>query len=203
MSEHFVRQYGDCAMAAAYHELAVQLQDRGQILSDRIPLPPGEITLQDHQIDLETHLQIGEHLYSTINEKQRKVVDYVFKQTPHSDYNCMFIDGPGGTGKTNLYSSLYNLLVGRGKSVICVAWSGIAAMLLPNGRTVHSTFKLPLKIVGGSISSNMKPNSRDASKVRNISFIICGEAPMASKQELEAIAILLLEINRNKFALRR
>ena len=55
-----------------------------------------------------------------------------------------FLQGAGGTGKTFLYRAIYGHL--QGKSVLCVAFSRIAATLLPNGRTAHSQFKIPLYI---------------------------------------------------------
>ncbi|KAK2436868.1 ATP-dependent DNA helicase pif1 [Trifolium repens] len=56
-----------------------------------------------------------------------------------------FIDGPGGTGKTFLYRTIMASLRSRGQIVIATASSGIAATLLPGGRTAHSRFKLPFE----------------------------------------------------------
>lgn len=50
----------------------------------------------------------------------------------------------GGTGKTFLWKSLYASLGLKGKVVLNVASSGIAALLLPGGRTAHSRFSIPL-----------------------------------------------------------
>ena len=65
--------------------------------------------------------------------------------------------GPAGTGKTFLYNCLCSYLRARGKIVLCVASSGIAAQLLPGGRTAHLRFKIPLSnaaITGCNITSN-------------------------------------------------
>jgi len=58
------------------------------------------------------------------------------------------IHGPGGTGKTLLYQCLLNSCEILEFDVVSVAWTGIAAMLLPNGRiySIHSKFKLPLNL---------------------------------------------------------
>ncbi|CAG9825778.1 unnamed protein product [Phaedon cochleariae] len=71
---------------------------------------------------------------------------------PYPYQNLFFIDGPGGTGRT----FLYNCIIGKirrdfGKPIIAVAWTGIAATLLSKGTTVHSAFKLPLKLNEDSI----------------------------------------------------
>ena len=54
-------------------------------------------------------------------------------QTAH-----FYLQGPGGTGKTFLYQTLCYYFRSKGKTVLCVASTGIAALLLPNGRTSHS-----------------------------------------------------------------
>ncbi|KAE9541319.1 hypothetical protein AGLY_004564 [Aphis glycines] len=50
-----------------------------------------------------------------------------------------YVDGPGGTGKTTLYGCLIWSLRNRRRSVLCVAFTGIAASLMDSGMTVHST----------------------------------------------------------------
>ena len=57
---------------------------------------------------------------------------------------AFFLQGPAGTGKTFLYNCLCSHFRAQGKIVLCMASSGIAAQLLPGGRTAHSRFKIPL-----------------------------------------------------------
>jgi hypothetical protein len=57
-----------------------------------------------------------------------------------------FVYGYGGTGKTFLWTNLLNFIRSKGKIDLVVASSGIAALLLPGGRTPHSRFKVPLDI---------------------------------------------------------
>jgi hypothetical protein len=68
------------------------------------------------------------------------------------DPNPYFIDGPGGTGKKFVFKCLINNCIKMGYDVIPVAWTGIAAMLIPGGHTVHSRFKLPLILTDTSVS---------------------------------------------------
>jgi PIF1-like helicase len=56
-----------------------------------------------------------------------------------------FLQGAGRTGKTFLYRALYGHRA-AGKCILCVASSGIAATLLPRGRTAYSQFKIPLSL---------------------------------------------------------
>ncbi|CAN1819977.1 ATP-dependent DNA helicase PIF1 [Linum perenne] len=59
---------------------------------------------------------------------------------------CFFVEGAGGTGKTFLWKVITAKLRSEGKIVLCVASSGIAALLMPGGRTAHSRFHIPIKL---------------------------------------------------------
>lgn len=60
--------------------------------------------------------------------------------------NIFFVDGPGGTGKTFVYSIMLAHVRSQGQIALAVASSGIAALLLKGGRTAHSRFKIPLDL---------------------------------------------------------
>ena len=53
-----------------------------------------------------------------------------------------FLDGPGGTGKIEYSALLLAEIRSEGRLALAVASSGIAALLLPGGRTAHSVFKI-------------------------------------------------------------
>jgi len=60
----------------------------------------------------------------------------------------MFIDAPGGTGKTYLFNAILcatRTLNDEANVALAVAYSGIAATLLLKGRTFHSRFKAPIR----------------------------------------------------------
>lgn len=59
----------------------------------------------------------------------------------------LFIDAPGGTGKTFLLNLLLAKIRARGDIALATASSGIAATLLQGGRTAHSTFKIPIHLM--------------------------------------------------------
>jgi len=67
-----------------------------------------------------------------------------------------FIDGSGGTGKTFLYKALLAKVRSEGMIAIATATLGIAASLLPGGRTVHSRFKIPIKVGDNSVCNFTK-----------------------------------------------
>ncbi|XP_044591981.1 ATP-dependent DNA helicase pif1-like [Cotesia glomerata] len=100
--------------------------------------------------------------------------------------NCIYIDGPGGSGKTFIYTTLCHLLKSQGKVVSTMAYTGIAATLLPNGKTVHKTFGLPVPMFSDS-SSNVKPNSNQGRYLKSVDVFIWDEAPMSPRYSLEII----------------
>ncbi|VAH03632.1 unnamed protein product [Triticum turgidum subsp. durum] len=61
----------------------------------------------------------------------------------HQKSMVFFIDGPGGTGKTYLYKALLAKVRSMGRIAIATATSGIAASIMPGGRTEDDV--LPFK----------------------------------------------------------
>ena len=81
----------------------------------------------------------------------------------------------GGTGKTYLYNGIAAYYRAQGKVVICVATSGIAAVLLDGGQTAHSVFKIPLHITTES-TCRIAINSEIADLIRVAYIVIWDEA---------------------------
>jgi len=113
---------------------------------------------------------------------------------PHGNRSSgFFLQGAAGTGKTFLYNCLCSYLRAEGKIVLCVASSGIAAQLLPGGRTAHSRFKIPLSNALNS-GCNITSSSPLAYMIRNTSLIIWDEVPMQHKSCFEAVNWTLNDI---------
>ena len=55
---------------------------------------------------------------------------------------CFYLDGPGGSGKTYLYNALLKSIEARNAIALPFATTGLAALLMKGGRTVHSGFKV-------------------------------------------------------------
>ena len=60
----------------------------------------------------------------------------------------VFVDAPGGTGKTYLMNLILSTVRSHGHIALATASSDIAATMLTGGRTLHSTFKIPLNVTG-------------------------------------------------------
>ena len=90
-----------------------------------------------------------------------------------------FVDGPGGTRKTFLFRTILATLGKAGHIAIATATSGIAATLLPGGRTAHSRFKIPLT-PDASTTCSINKQSDLAELIRRATIIIWDEAPMVN-----------------------
>ena len=66
-----------------------------------------------------------------------------------------FLDAPGGTGKTFVANALLSFVRANGHVAMPVAASGIAALLLDGGRTVHSRMNL---LQGSAAVLTLLPN---------------------------------------------
>ena len=74
-----------------------------------------------------------------------------------SDHGGLFfVDGPSGTGKTYLYRALLATIHSQNKIVVTTTTSGVAASIMPGGRTAHSRFKIPLTIDNGAFCTFTK-----------------------------------------------
>jgi hypothetical protein len=89
-----------------------------------------------------------------LNERQRVIFDLVETALINKAPLNIFVDGRGGTGKTFLYKAICSLVRSLGKIVIPVAWSGIAAILMPGGQTCHARFGLKVPFERGPNSTS-------------------------------------------------
>ena len=144
--------------------------------------------------------EIGMQQYAQLNDTQKIFVDAVLSaiENDNAEQTCFYIDGPGGSGKIFTYTTLSHLVRGRGKCVSAMAFPGISAILLPEGKTVHKTFGLPVPLYSDS-SSNIKVQSNQGEYLKNVDFFIWDEAPMAPRYALEVADRTLRDMmNNNK-----
>ncbi|POS84034.1 hypothetical protein EPUL_005040, partial [Erysiphe pulchra] len=111
--------------------------------------------------------------------------------------NTFFVQGPAGTGKIFLYTTLCSYFRAKGELVLCVASSGIASLLLPNGRTSHSTFRIPLDCDESS-RCHIPKQSNLAKLLRRTFLIIWDEVTMQPRHHFDAVDRVLQDIRDNK-----
>ncbi|ONM40046.1 hypothetical protein ZEAMMB73_Zm00001d044149 [Zea mays] len=125
-------------------------------------------------------------LKDCLNKEQRAAYDKIMSVVDTDQGGLFFVDGPGGTRKTYLYRVLLATLRSQGKIAVATATSGVAASIMPGGRTAHSRFKIPLTIDDGAVCSFTK-QSGTAELLRKASLIIWDEASMTKRQAVEAL----------------
>lgn len=130
---------------------------------------------------------LGAAQRDSLNPEQREAFNRIFDSVRDHLGKHFFLHGLGGTGKTYLYSTLSHVLRGNAAIVLCVASSGIAALLLPHGRTAHSTFKIPVERLTEDSTCAVSKDSLLASLLRMTSLIIWDEATMLHRYAAEAL----------------
>ena len=95
-------------------------------------------------------------LASSLNLEQRAAYNEILVVVERGDGGVLFVDGPGGIGKTFLYRAMFAKVRSEGKIGIATATSGVAASIMPGGRTAHSRFKIPLSCDDGASCSFTK-----------------------------------------------
>jgi hypothetical protein len=151
---------------------------------------------------LESRLIMDELAYGTtevtellnqLNPYQRHVYTAIESSVLNNSRQTFFVYGYGGTGKTFLWNTLLDSIRNKGKIAVAVASSGIAALLLPGGRTPHSCFRIPLDIQDDSMCA-IKKNTHLAEFIQQTSLIIWDEAPVNHKHCFEAFDRTLRDI---------
>lgn len=140
-----------------------------------------------NDINLHEEIVITEEKYHKLNLRQKNVVDFALRAVDDYSgkyYKCIYIDGPGDSGKTFVYRTLWHLSRSKGKTVCNMAFIGIAATLLPMGKTVHKVLGLSVPLYSDS-SSSIKVQSKEGLYFKYIDVFILDKAPRAPKYGLE------------------
>ncbi|XP_063936287.1 uncharacterized protein LOC108226331 [Daucus carota subsp. sativus] len=189
-------------------ELETLMQKSGKSLRDIDGMPqPNTSLLSDssnrlvnEELDYDTaKLKVQhENLYAALNTCQKVAYEAILKSVENDEGRLFFISGHGGTGKTYLWNTIISNLRSRSQIVLPVATAGIAALLMPNGRTAHSRFHIPLDITAES-TCEIRHGSPLAKLLLKTSLIIWDEAPMTNKFCFEALDKSLRDILRTRF----
>jgi hypothetical protein len=142
--------------------------------------------VEQRQSDLEEQAQLATDCIACLNQDQRAAFEKIMSAFTTRSGEIFFVHGPGGAGKTYLYNTLCYHLCSQGKIVLCVASSGIAAILLKGGRTAHSRFKIPIPCHESSMCGIPK-NTPLAELICVADLVIWDEAPMQHCHIMEAV----------------
>ncbi|KAL5575313.1 hypothetical protein UlMin_017012 [Ulmus minor] len=182
-------------------QLNCMLESMGKNIND-YQIVPYEINLSEDEksmkeINEELTIIVSEQdllAASTLNEQQKYAYDMILQKVFANESAAFFIDGPGGTGKTFLYRAILATIRSKNLIALATASSGVAAGILPGGRTAHSRFKLPLQIED-NITCSVSKQSGLAKWLQLTKLIIWDETPMIDRRAIEALDIMLQDIN--------
>jgi hypothetical protein len=136
--------------------------------------------------DAEEQAVLAAEHEARLNQDQRVAFDKILTAVNAQSGQTFFLHGPGGTGKTYVYNTLCYRLRSQAKIVLCVASSGIAALLLKGGHTAHSTFKIPI-LIHESSTCGIAKKSKHAELICAADLVIWDEAPMQHRHIHEAV----------------
>jgi hypothetical protein len=149
------------------------------------------IIRQDHQA---INQRLANEIKSQLNVDQKACFQTIVNRVTDDPQTAHFyLQGLGGTSKTFLYKTLYYHFHSQGKKVLCVASTGIAGLLLPDGRTSHSQFKIPINLNETSVSTISK-SSLLAAELRKVNLIIWDEVLIQHKYYFEVVHRLFVNL---------
>ncbi|KAJ7198414.1 PIF1-like helicase-domain-containing protein, partial [Mycena haematopus] len=151
------------------------LQETGHFLTDfGMPTPQrdwaaaAENPLVAEQLDYDADEQRAHATenFERMNPEQQLAFNRIINSVDQKQGQLFFLSGAGGTGKTFVYNTLAHHLRGQRSIVLCVASSGIAALLLQGGRTAHSVFKIPIEGLNDESTCSIPKESLRAQLLR-------------------------------------
>ncbi|XP_048322404.2 uncharacterized protein LOC125419898 [Ziziphus jujuba] len=177
------------------------LESMGKTLADYDLL---EFDIDDNDIH-DDNREISEELSIVINDddiacaqslniEQKYAYDQILDNVFSKVLGLFFIDGPGGSGKTFLYKTILAAVRSKGLIALATASSGVAASILPAGRTAHSRFKIPL-VMEEHNTCHVSKQSGLAKLMKDASLIVWDEAPVVKKEAIESLDKMLQDIN--------
>ncbi|CAN1825643.1 ATP-dependent DNA helicase pif1 [Linum perenne] len=132
-------------------------------------------------------------LNSSLNSSQLTAYAAIIESVSKNQGKFFFLHGHGGTGKTFMYNCIISKIRSKGKIVLVVASSGIAATLLPDGVTAHSRFKIPLEVDNLS-TCIVKKGTEVAELLKEATLIVWDEAPMVHRLSFEVVDRTLCDL---------
>jgi ATP-dependent DNA helicase PIF1 len=144
--------------------------------------------------DIDNLLDESETFLRKLNTAQRHAFNVIVNTILNEEQGFYFLSGYGGTGKTFLWNAIITHLRSQRKSVLSVASSGVASLLLAGGHTSHSRFKIPCDDLDDSTTCNIRRGTMLVELIRLASLIIWDEAFMTHRIAFEALDRTLCDL---------
>jgi hypothetical protein len=157
-----------------------------QVVGDWGVMLGNPLIAEQHQYNAEEQARLAAESIAKLNPDQHAAFEKITSAITTRAGQIFFLHGPGGTGKTFLYNTLCYHLRSQEKVVLCVASSGIAALLLKGGRTAHSCFKIPIPCHESTVC-NISKRSHLADLIHITDLVIWDEAPMQHRHIFDTV----------------
>lgn len=132
------------------------------------------------------------------NPEQLTIYEKVVNAITNDDELRIFVDGPGGSGKTFLINTIGHFVKSNGKKILVTCWTGIAAALYPQAFTCHYSFGLSVPFEEGKSASNIESTSYKARALQEADIIVIDEVSNLSGLFIETLNTLLQDVTNNK-----
>ncbi|XP_073152577.1 uncharacterized protein [Henckelia pumila] len=156
------------------------LKSREVIEEQSVPIPATDLDAHHH-----------------LNHAQTLAYDMIMDCIDRNSGGLFFVNGPGGTDKTYLYRAILATVRSRGIIALATATSGVAASILPGGRTAHSRFKIPIELHENSYCTISKQSGL-GNLLRLTRLVVWDKAPMYRRYAIEAVDRTLQDLVGNK-----
>jgi hypothetical protein len=164
-------------------------QDWDNIIGDENPY-----IIEQTSYNIDHERLIYKQQEALLNNNQKFAYNAVVQSALDKSGEMFFLSGPGGTGKTFVYTTICSQLQSLGHIVLCVASLGIAALLLPGGHTAHLMFKIPVKGLHEHSMCAISKRGHHADMLRKTCLIIWDEAGNQNQFAMEAVDQTLQDI---------
>ena len=141
--------------------------------------------MQAEQYNVDEMATLVDKQRAIFNLDQAAAFDAVLESVTNNQGYLFFSHAAGGCGKTFLCNTITAEVRRRGQVALCVASSGIAALLLDRGRTSHSCFKIPFSIYEDSVA-RLRCNSYMFPVLQQTKVIIWDKVPIQHKYDIDA-----------------
>ena len=197
---------GPDAVNIALHALEAEMQERHRSLQDvdyGFILPAfGDLQRANRRrrmTDVATATAEAVRLRDSIisqftNEQHAALQRIVTSIDEDHDIKLFGLLASAGCGKTIFANGLASHLRANNRSVLCVAASGLAAILLSDGCTAHSALKIPIPAHDTSMCNL---SMADRSKIKAASLIIYDECSMVHKDVADTVERTLRDVMQN------
>ena len=176
------------------------LQDYGLPIPDRQAVNILQREIQrETMYDMETLANQVEDDEPKLNDDQRVAFDQVMAKVQEGG-GFLFLDAPGGTGKTFLTNLILAKVRLQGHIALTVASSGIAATLLEGGKTAHSALKLPLDLARiQDPVCNISKGTGKSELLKRCKLIVWDEVTMSHKNAFNILDKTMKDLRENDF----